>query len=67
MTIARGNLPRPPLAKKSELTAHDIRAIINDPAIRNFIGLADYAWDFNAPDTIPGFGTLPAQGAGPQR
>ena len=26
-----------------------------DPAIRDFVGPADYAWDFNAPDGIPGF------------
>lgn len=26
-----------------------------DPAIRDFIGPADYAWDFNAPDAMPGF------------
>jgi len=28
-----------------------------DPAIRDFIGPADYAWDFNAPDGVPGFAT----------
>ncbi|MDJ0390446.1 DUF3306 domain-containing protein [Roseomonas sp. E05] len=26
-----------------------------DPAIRDFTGPADYAWDFNAPDGVPGF------------
>lgn len=26
-----------------------------DPAIRDFVGLADYDWDFNAPDGVPGF------------
>lgn len=25
-----------------------------DPAIRDFIGPADYAWDYNAPDGVPG-------------
>jgi hypothetical protein len=29
-----------------------------DPAIRDFIGLAENQWDFNAPDGIPGFGSL---------
>jgi hypothetical protein len=29
-----------------------------DPAIRDFVGLAENAWDFNAPDSISGFGTL---------
>lgn len=31
------------------------RAWSIDPAIRDFIGPADYAWDFNAPDGVPGF------------
>lgn len=26
-----------------------------DPAIRDFVGPADYAWDFNAPNGVPGF------------
>lgn len=26
-----------------------------DPIIRDFVGPADYAWDFNAPDGVPGF------------
>jgi hypothetical protein len=34
------------------------RAWSTDPKIREFIGLADYAWDFNAPDAMPGFGPL---------
>src|ERR1700682_3230601 len=25
-----------------------------DPAIRDFVGLADYDWDFNAPNSMPG-------------
>lgn len=29
-----------------------------DPAIRDFIGLSENSWDFNAPDGIPGFGSL---------
>jgi hypothetical protein len=40
------------------------RAWVADPAIRDFVGLAENAWDFNAPDAIPGFGSvLPAQEA----
>jgi hypothetical protein len=34
------------------------RAWSADPAIRDFIGLSENAWDFNAPDSIPGFGSL---------
>ena len=31
------------------------RAWSLDPAIRDFVGPADYAWDYNAPDGVPGF------------
>jgi uncharacterized protein DUF3306 len=34
------------------------RAWLADPAIRDFVGLADYDWDFNAPDRMAGFGPL---------
>ena len=31
------------------------RAWAADPAIRDFIGLAENAWDFNDPNAMPGF------------
>jgi hypothetical protein len=31
------------------------RAWAADPGIRDFVGPADYAWDYNAPDGVPGF------------
>jgi hypothetical protein len=34
------------------------RAWTADPKIRDFVGLADYAWDFHAPDAMAGFGPL---------
>jgi hypothetical protein len=34
------------------------RAWASDPAIRDFIGLAENAWDFNDPNAMPGFGPL---------
>jgi hypothetical protein len=34
------------------------RAWSTDPAIRDFIGLAENAWDFNDPNAMPGFGPL---------
>jgi len=37
------------------------RAWSADPAIRDFVGLSENSWDFNNPDSIPGFGTLNAQ------
>lgn len=46
----------------AELTRAALRtAWAADPAIRDFVGLSENAWDFNAPETIPGFaGPLPA-------
>jgi hypothetical protein len=34
------------------------RAWASDPAIRDFIGLAENQWDFTQPDSVPGFGSL---------
>jgi hypothetical protein len=34
------------------------RAWEADPAIRDFVGLAENAWDFNDPNAMPGFGPL---------
>lgn len=34
------------------------RAWAADPAIRDFVGLAENAWDFTDPNAIPGFGAL---------
>jgi hypothetical protein len=37
-----------------------------DPAIRDHVGLAEYAWDFNQPDSMPGFGPIASTGAVPE-
>jgi Protein of unknown function (DUF3306) len=43
----------------AELTRAALRgAWTADPAIRDFIGIAESQWDFNDPATIPGFGSL---------
>jgi Protein of unknown function (DUF3306) len=34
------------------------RAWATDPAVRDFIGLAENQWDFTNADSVPGFGTL---------
>jgi len=39
------------------------RAWSTDPAIRDFIGLSENSWDFNAPGGVPGFGSLTAEEA----
>jgi hypothetical protein len=45
----------------TELTRAALRrAWISDPAIRDFIGIAENQWDFNDPAAIPGFGPLTA-------
>jgi Protein of unknown function (DUF3306) len=43
----------------AELTRAALRrAWLADPAIRDFIGLSENSWDFNAPRGVPGFGSL---------
>lgn len=34
------------------------RVWVTDPKIKNFVGMADYDWDFNTPGAIAGFGPL---------
>jgi hypothetical protein len=49
----------------AELTRQALRrAWSADPAIRDFIGLSENAWDFTAAGGVPGFGTLSAEDAG---
>jgi hypothetical protein len=43
----------------AELTRAALRRTwASDPAIRDFIGIAENQWDFNDPNSIPGFGVL---------
>jgi TorA maturation chaperone TorD len=45
----------------AELTRAALRrAWVTDPAIRDFIGIAENQWDFNDPAAMPGFGPLRA-------
>jgi hypothetical protein len=41
------------------IIAPDIGTLLADPAIRDFVDLSENAYDFNDPDSIPGFGRLP--------
>src|SRR5262249_13359900 len=44
-----------------ELTRAALRRLWTaDPAIRDFVGLAENAWDFTDPGAMPGFGPLEA-------
>ena len=49
----------------TELVRGALRAAwTTDPAIRDFVGIAESQWDFNDPSAMPGFGPLAAmQGA----
>jgi hypothetical protein len=39
-----------------KLTATEIiRELLGDPAIKNFVGPSENAWDFNTPKGVPGF------------
>jgi Protein of unknown function (DUF3306) len=43
----------------AELTRAALRQVwTSDPAIRDFVGVAENQWDFNDPNAIPGFGPL---------
>jgi hypothetical protein len=49
----------------TELTRAALRqAWTSDPAIRDFIGIAENQWDFNDPNGIAGFGRLDASESG---
>ena len=60
-SIGAGSDIRPFLAPgvPAELTRAALRrAWSADPAIRDFIGLSENSWDFNAPGGVPGFGSV---------
>jgi Protein of unknown function (DUF3306) len=64
--IGAGSDIRPFLAAglPADLTRAALRrAWSADPAIRDFIGLSENSWDFNAPGDVPGFGSLTAEDA----
>ena len=55
-TDIRGFLQSGVPAKLTEAALR--RAWVSDPAIRDFVGIAENQWDFTNPTTIPGFGPL---------
>ena len=65
-TIGAGSDIRPFLANDVpvDLTRAALRrAWSADPAIRDFVGLSENSWDFNAAGGVPGFGSLTAEDA----
>jgi hypothetical protein len=64
-SIGSGSNIRPFLASgvPADLTRAALRRAWSvDPAIRDFIGLSENSWDFNAPGGVPGFGPLTTDG-----
>ena len=65
-SIGAGSDIRPFLAAgvPADLTRAALRGAWSaDPTIRDFIGLSENSWDFNAPGGVPGFGSLTAEDA----
>jgi hypothetical protein len=48
----------PSAARRDGVPAIDLRALVLDPAVKNFIGLSENSWDFTVPGGIAGFGPL---------
>jgi hypothetical protein len=45
--------------RREPVSAAKLSGLIADPAVRDFVGLAENAWDFSLSDGVPGFGALP--------
>jgi hypothetical protein len=67
MLSVRSVAALPSAAATVPVATTDIRQVLSDFAMRNPPGLAENAWDFNAPDGVPGFAPLPAREASPAR
>jgi hypothetical protein len=49
----------------ADLTRAVLRRVwSSDPAIRDFVGLSENSWDFNAPGAMPGFGPIDMEEVG---
>jgi len=48
----------PGAARREGVSAIDIRALVRDPAVKDFVGLSENSWDFTALGGVPGFGPL---------
>ena len=49
----------------ADLTRAALRRLwASDPKIRDFVGLSENSWDFNAPDSMAGFGPIDKEQAG---
>jgi hypothetical protein len=45
-------------APTASISPNEMRALMADPAISDFVGLAENAFDFSKPDGVPGFGPM---------
>ena len=57
--VARFDAANSTLAVNGNLRSTDFKALWNDPAIRDFVGLSENSWDFTDPNAMGGFGPLP--------
>lgn len=66
------NVPKGPATTGLDFRAYsrsnpapDIRTLIADPAIKNFRGPTENAYDFTDPDGVPGIGPMPLSSKNP--
>jgi hypothetical protein len=62
---ALGAAPRDPTPHGRTVPAAQLKALLTDPAVRDFKGLSENSWDFTEPAGIPGFGAGPGAGQRP--
>jgi len=62
---ALGATPLEPTPHGRTVPAAELKALLADPAVREFKGLSENSWDFTKPAGIPGFGADPEAGQQP--
>jgi hypothetical protein len=60
LTVAQNTRAEPNGTPDASDMTNRMRAIVADPAIRDFAGPAENAFDFAKPDGVPGFGPMRA-------
>lgn len=57
-TVAVSQVEAAAPAPRRTVSAAEMRALLADPAVRDFKGLAENAWDFTDPNGVPGFAPI---------
>jgi hypothetical protein len=60
LTVAQDARAEPTATPDASDMTNRMRAIVADPAVRDFAGPAENAFDFSKPDGVPGFGPMRA-------